>query len=42
MALIKKPSIKSIPYEDFKDNETLEQMIDQLNAERRERHCNIS
>ena len=31
MALIKKPSIKSIPYEEFKDNETLEQMIDQLN-----------
>ena len=31
MALIKKPNIKSIPYEEFKDNETLEQMIDQLN-----------
>ena len=32
MGLISKPKIKSIPYEEFKDNETLEQMIDQLNA----------
>ena len=31
MALIKKPKIKSIPYEEFKDNETLEQLINQLN-----------
>ncbi|MBP3775324.1 MAG: NADH-quinone oxidoreductase subunit B [Bacteroidaceae bacterium] len=31
MALIRKPKIKSIPYEDFKDNESLEQLIDQLN-----------
>ena len=27
-----KPKIKSIPYEEFKDNETLEQMLDELNA----------
>jgi NADH-quinone oxidoreductase subunit B len=32
MALIRKPKIKSIPYEDFKDNESLEKMIDELNA----------
>jgi len=31
MALISKPKIKSIPYEEFKDNETLEQMIAQVN-----------
>ena len=29
---IKKPVIKSIPYEDFKDNEYLENMVKQLNA----------
>ena len=28
---IKKPSIKSIPYEEFKDNETLEKMLQELN-----------
>ena len=28
---IKKPSIKSIPYEEFKDNETLESMLQELN-----------
>ena len=28
---IKKPTIKSIPYEDFKDNEYLENMVKQLN-----------
>lgn len=28
---IKKPTIKSIPYEDFKDNEYLESMVRQLN-----------
>lgn len=28
---IKKPVIKSIPYEDFKDNEYLENMVKQLN-----------
>ncbi|MBR1889951.1 MAG: NADH-quinone oxidoreductase subunit B [Alloprevotella sp.] len=27
----KRPKIKSIPYEEFKDNETLEQLIDELN-----------
>ncbi len=29
---IKKPHIKSIPYEDFKNNEYLEQMVQELNA----------
>ena len=28
---IKKPTIKSIPYEDFKNNEYLEEMVKQLN-----------
>ena len=28
---IKKPSIKSIPYEEFKDNESLEKLLDELN-----------
>ena len=28
---VKKPTIKSIPYEDFKDNEYLENMVEQLN-----------
>ena len=28
---IKKPSIKSIPYEEWKDNESLEKIIDELN-----------
>lgn len=31
---MKKPAVKSIPYEEFKDNETLEKLIDELNAER--------
>ena len=31
---MKKPAIKSIPYEEFKDNETLEVLIDELNKER--------
>ena len=28
---IRKPSIKSIPYDEWKDNETLEQIINELN-----------
>lgn len=31
---MKKPIIKSIPYEEFKDNETLEALIKELNKER--------
>ncbi len=31
---MKKPAIKSIPYEEFKDNETLEVLIKELNKER--------
>ena len=31
---MKKPEIKSIPYEEFKDNETLEALINELNKER--------
>lgn len=31
---MKKPSIKSIPYEEFKDNETLEALVKELNKER--------
>ncbi|MBR2638311.1 MAG: NADH-quinone oxidoreductase subunit B [Bacteroidaceae bacterium] len=31
---MKKPVIKSIPYEEFKDNETLEALINELNKER--------
>lgn len=31
---MKKPYIKSIPYEEFKDNETLETLIKELNKER--------
>lgn len=31
---MKKPAIKSIPYEEFKDNETLEALIAELNKER--------
>ncbi len=31
---MKKPNIKSIPYEEFKDNETLESLIKELNKER--------
>lgn len=31
---MKKPSIKSIPYEEFKDNETLEALIAEINKER--------
>lgn len=30
---IRKPKIKSIPYNEFKDNETLQELIDELNAE---------
>ena len=29
---MKKPKIKSIPYEDFKDNETFEKLVAELNA----------
>lgn len=32
MALMGKPKIKSIPYEEFKDNESLEKMIDEVNS----------
>ena len=32
MAIMKKPKIKSIPYEEFKDNETFEQLVAELNA----------
>ena len=31
---MKKPIIKSIPYEEFKDNETLESLIKEINKER--------
>ena len=31
MEITKKPRIKSIAYEEFKDNETLEQLVEQLN-----------
>ena len=31
---MKKPAIKSLPYEEFKDNETLEALINELNKER--------
>ena len=31
---MKKPVIKSIPYEEFKDDETLESLITELNKER--------
>lgn len=31
---MKKPEIKSIPYEEFKDNETLEALIQEINKER--------
>ncbi len=31
---MRKPVIKSIPYEEFKDNETLESLIEELNKER--------
>ncbi len=31
MEITKKPKIKSIPYEEFKDNETLEELVKQLN-----------
>ncbi|MBR5475663.1 MAG: NADH-quinone oxidoreductase subunit B [Bacteroidaceae bacterium] len=31
---MKKPNIKSIPYEEFKDNETLEALIKEINSER--------
>ena len=33
MEITKKPTIKSIPYEEFKDNETLEELVKQLNEE---------
>ena len=32
MEITKRPKIKSIPYEDFQDNETLEKLIQELNA----------
>ena len=32
MERIKKPKIKSIPYEEFTDNETLEKLVCELNA----------
>lgn len=32
MESLKRPKIKNIPYDEFKDNETLEQLIDQLRA----------
>ena len=28
---IRKPKIKSLPYEEFKDNDTLQSIIDELN-----------
>lgn len=31
---MKKPNIKSIPYEEFKDNETLEALVKEINSER--------
>lgn len=31
---MKKPAIKSIPYDEFKDNETLESLIEEINKER--------
>ena len=31
---MKKPAIKSIPYKEFKDNETLEQLVSTINKER--------
>ena len=31
---MKKPVIKSIPYEEFKDNGTLEAMVAEINKER--------
>lgn len=33
MALSRKPKIKDIPYEEFKDNETLEELIKEVEAE---------
>ena len=32
MEIMKKPKIKSIPYEDFTDNESLEKIVQELNA----------
>lgn len=32
MAMMKRPKIKSIPYDDFKDNETFEKLVEELNA----------
>ena len=29
---VKKSKIKAMPYEDFKDNESLEQLVEELNA----------
>ena len=29
--MMKKPKIKNIPYEEFKDNETFEQLVAELN-----------
>lgn len=31
---MKKPAIKSIPYDEFKDNETLEALVEEINKER--------
>jgi NADH-quinone oxidoreductase subunit B len=33
MGLIKKPKIKSIPYEEFQDNQTLENMVKEINKD---------
>ncbi|MCH3924192.1 MAG: NADH-quinone oxidoreductase subunit B [Bacteroidales bacterium] len=33
MGLIQKPKIKSIPYKDFQDNETLEKMVQEINKD---------
>ena len=32
MEITKKPKIKSIPYEEFIDNESLEKLVQELNA----------
>ena len=31
MAVIKRPEINNIPYEEFQDNETLEKLVQELN-----------
>ena len=35
MEITKKPKIKSIPYDEFIDNESLEKLVKELNAEER-------